>query len=290
MNEPFDDRDGTLWVNGQAVPWREAKLHVLTHSLHYGGAVFEGERAYGGKIFESRKHSERLHRSASLMGYEIPYAVAVLEEAKELVIRENSLSDAYVRVIAWRGSESMGVTATTCTVHVAVTAYPWGTYYGEARKRGARLGIAKWRRPAPETAPFNAKTSGLYMISTLAKHDAEAQGYADAMMLDYRGYVAESTGANMFFVRDGEVHTPIADCFLDGITRRTAIRLLEARNVPVQERHIQPEELDSFEQCFLSGTAAEITPVTEIGEHKFEIGTIVRTLSEDYDSLVCGNR
>ena len=290
MNEPFDDRDGTLWVNGQAVPWREAKLHVLTHSLHYGGAVFEGERAYGGKIFESRKHSERLHRSASLMGYEIPYAVAALEEAKELVIRENSLSDAYVRVIAWRGSESMGVTATACAVHVAVTAYPWGAYYGEARKRGARLGIAKWRRPAPETAPFNAKTSGLYMICTLAKHDAEAQGYADAMMLDYRGYVAESTGANMFFVRDGEVHTPIADCFLDGITRRTAIRLLEARNVPVQERHIQPEELDSFEQCFLSGTAAEITPVTEIGEHKFEIGTIVRTLSEDYDSLVRGNR
>ena len=290
MNEPFDDRDGTLWVNGQAVPWREAKLHVLTHSLHYGGAVFEGERAYGGKIFESRKHSERLHRSASLMGYEIPYAVAALEEAKELVIRKNSLSDAYVRVIAWRGSESMGVTATACAVHVAVTAYPWGAYYGEARKRGARLGIAKWRRPAPETAPFNAKTSGLYMICTLAKHDAEAQGYADAMMLDYRGYVAESTGANMFFVRDGEVHTPIADCFLDGITRRTAIRLLEARNVPVQERHIQPEELDSFEQCFLSGTAAEITPVTEIGEHKFEIGTIVQTLSEDYDSLVRGNR
>lgn len=290
MSQPFDDREGTLWLDGATVPWREARLHVLTHALHYGGAVFEGERAYGGRIFESRAHSERLHHSAAIMGYEIPFTVDQLEAAKGEIMRANGLADAYVRVIAWRGAETMGVSATPCTIHVAVTAYPWGAYYGEARQKGAKLDIAEWRRPAPDTAPCNAKTSGLYMICTLAKHKAEARGCADALMLDYRGYVAESTGANIFFVQDGAVHTPTPDCFLDGITRRTAMRLLGERGISVTERHILPAELDGFEQCFLTGTAAEITPVAEIGSHRFAIGPLVRTLAEDYDRLVRGNR
>ena len=286
MSQPFDDRDGFLWVDGALIPWREAKLHVLSHALHYAGAVFEGERAYSGKIFKSRQHSERLHRSAATMDYEIPFNVDSIEKAKAEVIRANDFSDAYVRVIAWRGSETMGVTATGCRIHLAVTSYPWGSYYGEARQRGARLDIARWRRPAPETAPCQAKVSGLYMICTLSKHDAESKGCEDAMMMDYRGYVAETTGANIFFVKDDEIHTPTPDCFLNGITRQTALALLAERNVTIHERHILPEELDSFDQCFLTGTAAEITPVVNIGTHSYKIGPLVRTLSEDYDRHV----
>lgn len=286
MAIPFDDRDGLLWLNGELVPWRDARLHVLSHSLHYAGAVFEGERAYDGVIFESRRHAERLHRSARLMDYEIPYDIDTIESAKAEVIRANGLADAYVRPVAWLGSENMSVSAIGNTVHLAVTAYPWGTYYGEARKRGARLGISDWRRPAPDTIPWRAKASGLYMICTLSKNKACREGFEDAMMLDHQGRVAESTGANIFFVAGDEVHTPIPDCFLDGITRQTAIHLLQSQGVPVHERHILPEELDGFEQCFLTGTAAEITPVTEIGEYRFAIGPLVRSLSDSYDQLV----
>ncbi len=290
MAESFDDRDGWLWLDGMIVPWRDATLHVLSHALHYGGAVFEGERAYGGVIFKSVEHSERLHRSAEYMDYSIPFSIEDLETAKAEVIRRNSFRDAYVRVIAWRGSQTMGVSGLPNNTHVAVTAYPWGTYYGEARKLGATLDIARWRRPSPDTLPCLAKTSGAYMICTLAKNEADRKGCEDALMFDYRGYVAESTGANIFFVKDQEVHTPTPDCFLNGITRRTVLGLLAKEGVPVHERHIKPHELETFHQCFLTGTAAEVTPVRAIGDYNFEIGPLVRGLSDEYDRLVRGNR
>ncbi len=284
----YDDRDGWIWMDGKFVPWREANVHVLTHALHYASSVFEGERAYGGAIFRSRQHTERLKRSAELLGFEIPWTMDEIDAAKDEAIAKNGLSDAYVRPVAWRGSEMMGVSAQANRIHLAIAVWEWGAYYGDAKLKGARLDLAEWKRPSPETIPCKAKAAGLYMICTLSKHAAEAKGYSDAIMQDYRGYVAEATGANVFFVKDGAVHTPTADCFLSGITRATAIELLRARGIEVVERHILPEELEGFEQCFLTGTAAEITPVAEIGPWRFEVGELVKTLVGDYDALVRG--
>jgi len=283
----YDDRDGTIWLDGQMVPWREANVHIMTHALHYASSVFEGERAYGGKIFESRKHSERLHNSARLIDFEIPWSVDDIETAKAKVMAENDLSDAYVRAIAWRGAgEDMGVASARNPVRMAVAAFEWGAYYGDSKFKGAKLDISQWRRPSPETIPCHAKAAGLYMICTMSKHAAEAKGCADALMFDYRGYVAEATGANIFFVKNGEVHTPTPDCFLNGITRQTVIGMLKERGVTVVERHIMPEELEGFEQCWLTGTAAEVTPVGEIGDYRFDVGALTRSIAEDYEKLV----
>ncbi|GIX13784.1 MAG: branched-chain amino acid aminotransferase [Paracoccaceae bacterium] len=285
----YDDRDGWIWMDGRLVPWREAGVHVLSHALHYASAVFEGERAYGGRIFKSREHSERLLASGQAIDMPIPWTVDQIEAAKQEALRANGLSDAYVRAVAWRGSgEDMGVSARRNPVRLAIAVWEWGSYYGDAKFRGARLDISKWKRPSPETAPSHAKAAGLYMICTMSKHAAEAKGCSDALMLDYRGYVAEATGANVFFVKDGRVHTPTPDCFLDGITRRTVIGLLKARQVEVVERHIEPAEMEGFEQCWLTGTAAEVTPVAEIGPYSFEVGALTRAIAEDYDKLVNG--
>ncbi len=283
----YDDRDGWIWLDGKMVPWREANTHVLTHALHYASAVFEGERAYGGRIFRSREHSERLHNSGRLLDMPIPWSVDEIEAAKAEALEANGLEDAYVRVLAWRGAgPDMGVASARNPVRMAVAAWPWGAYYGDARLRGAKLDISRWKRPSPETIPSHAKAAGLYMICTMSKHEAEAKGCSDALMLDYRGYVAEATGANIFFVKDGEVHTPLPDCFLNGITRQTVIGLLKERGIPVHERHIRPEELDDFEQCWLTGTAAEVTPVAEIGPHRYEVGDLAREMVDAYDALV----
>lgn len=285
-DEPYDDRDGWIWLDGVWTPWRDAKLHVLTHALHYASSVFEGERAYNGVIFEGRKHSERLRGSAQSLGFDLPVDLDTLDAVKQEAIARNGLSDAYIRPVCWRGSEMMGVSAQSNTIHLAVAAWSWGAYYGDARQKGARLDLATWKRPSPETIPCSAKAAGLYMICTLSKHEAERKGYSDAMMLDYRGYVAEATGANIFFVKDGVVHTPTPDCILNGITRQTVIRLIQERGVEVIERHIEPEEMAGFEQCFLTGTAAEVTPVAEIGPFNFEVGALTRELVSAYDELV----
>ncbi len=283
----YDDRDGLIWMDGKMTDWRDANVHILTHAMHYASSVFEGERAYGGKIFESRKHAERLHFSAGQLDFEIPYTVDELEAAKAEVLARNGFTDAYVRAVAWRGAgEDMGVASARNPVRVAIAAWEWGNYYGDAKFKGAKLDIAKWKRPSPETIPSHAKAAGLYMICTLSKHAAEAKGCSDAMMFDYRGYVAEATGANIFFVKDGEVHTPKPDCFLNGITRQTVIGMLEDRQVKVHERHIMPEELESFEQCWLTGTAAEVTPVGQIGDYNFEVGAMTRDIAESYETLV----
>jgi branched-chain amino acid aminotransferase len=255
--------------------------------MHYASSVFEGERCYNGRIFKSREHSERLRISANLIDFEIPWSVDEIEAAKEQVLKANGLTDAYVRAIAWRGSgEDMGVSSRRNPVRMAVAAWAWGNYYGDAKMKGAKLDIAKWRRPDPATAPFQAKAAGLYMIATMSKHAAEAKGCSDAMMMDYRGYVAEATGANIFFVKDGEVHTPMADCFLNGLTRQTVIGMLKDRQIKVHERHILPGELESFQQCWLTGTAAEVTPVGQIGDYNFEVGAMTREISEAYEKLV----
>jgi branched-chain amino acid aminotransferase len=287
MAGSYDDRDGVIWMDGALVPWREANVHILTHAMHYASSVFEGERCYNGRIFKSREHSERLKISANLIDFEIPYTIDEIEAAKEEVLRANGLTDAYVRALAWRGSgEDMGVSSRRNPVRMAVAAWAWGNYYGDAKMKGAKLDIAKWRRPDPATAPFQAKAAGLYMIATMSKHAAEAKGCSDAMMMDYRGYVAEATGANIFFVKDGEVHTPMADCFLNGLTRQTVIGMLKDRQIKVHERHILPGELESFQQCWLTGTAAEVTPVGQIGDYNFEVGSITREIAEAYEKLV----
>ncbi len=285
--QPFDQRDGVIWMDGQYVPWADAKVHVLTHALHYGSAVFEGERAYGGVIFELDAHSRRLHDSAKTLGFEVPYSVETINKACNELLARQGLSDAYVRPIAYRGSEQMGVAAQQTKVHVAIAVWEWPSYFKpEERLKGIRLDIATYRRPDPATAPAKAKAVGLYMICTISKHAAEGKGYADALMLDWRGQVAEATGANIFFVKDGVIHTPTPDCFLDGITRRAVIGLAKKRGYEVVERVIMPEEMEGFEQCFLTGTAAEVTPVSEIGPYTFTVGEITRTLMEDYDTLV----
>jgi len=283
----YDDRDGKIWLDGQLVDWRSAQVHVLSHAMHYASSVFEGERAYGGKIFKSRAHSERLLASGKLIDFEIPYSVEDIEAAKEAALRANGLSDAYVRAFAWRGAgPDMGVASSRNPVRMAVAVWSWGNYYGDAKMKGAKLDIAKWRRPDPATAPSQAKAAGLYMIATMSKHAAEAKGCSDAMMFDYRGYVAEATGANIFFVKDGEVHTPTADAFLNGITRQTVIEMLKEKGIRVIERHIMPEELEGFEQCWLTGTAAEVTPVGQIGDYHFDVGALTRDISESYEILV----
>jgi len=280
---PFHDRDGVIWFNGEFVPWREATVHVLTHALHYGSAVFEGERAYGGEIFKLTEHTERLFASAEMLDMKIPYTVGEIDEACRETLRRQGFQDAYVRPIAWRGSEMMGVSAQATRINVAVAVWQWPSYFDPAQlEKGIRLDIAQWRRPDPCTAPAKAKAVGLYMICTLSKHAAERKGYADAMMLDWRGQVAECTGANIFFVKNGEIHTPTPDCFLDGITRRTVIGIARRRQIKVIERAIMPEELSGFEQCFIVGTAAEVTPVGEIGPYTFTVGEITRTLRADY--------
>ncbi|HYH17258.1 MAG TPA: branched-chain amino acid aminotransferase [Azospirillum sp.] len=284
---PFDDRDGVIWFDGALVPWREAKVHVLTHGLHYASCVFEGERVYNGGVFKLTEHSERLAKSAELLGFEIPWSVAEIDAATRLVVERTGLKDAYVRPVAWRGSEMMGVSAQHSRIHLAIAVWEWPSYFSpEAKMAGIRLMWAPYRRPAPDTAPTASKAAGLYMICTISKHAAEQQGYQDAIMLDYRGLLAEATGANLFLVIDGAIHTPTPDCFLDGITRRTVIDLAKKRGIQVIERPIRPEELATAQEVFLTGTAAEVTPVGQIGEHTFTPGRVCEALIKDYDAAV----
>jgi len=287
---PFDDRDGSIWFDGRMIDWRDAKLHVLSHGLHYASSVFEGERVYSGRIFKSREHTERLHKSAGILGFEIPYSVDEIEAAKLALVEKMGIVDGYVRPIAWRGSNMMGVSAQEAGVHLAIAIWEWPSYFdAEAKKKGIQLGISKWRRPSPQSAPTDSKAAGLYMICTLSKHEAEAEGLHDALMLDYRGQIAEATGANIFFVMDdGKIHTPTPDCFLDGITRRTVIGLAKKRGYEIVERAIMPEEMAKASECFLTGTAAEVTPVGKIGEYKFTPGEISANLDADYVALVNG--
>ena len=290
MSGSYDDRDGKIWMDGAFVEWRDAKVHVLTHAMHYASSVFEGERAYNGKIFKSREHSERLIASAEALDMPMPYSVDEIEAAKEATLKESGLTDAYVRAVVWRGSgEDMGVASAKNPVRMAIAVWPWGAYYGDAKMQGAKLDIAEWKRPSPETIPVHAKAAGLYMICTISKHKAEAKGCSDALFMDYRGYVAEATGANVFFVKDGEVHTPLPDCFLNGITRQTVVQMLKDKGINVIERHIKPEEMADFEQCWLTGTAAEVTPVGQIGDYTFEVGDITRDkldLLRDCDEIL----
>ncbi|MFO0069883.1 MAG: branched-chain amino acid aminotransferase [Alphaproteobacteria bacterium] len=284
---PFDDRDGTIWMDGKLIPWRQAQTHVLTHGLHYGSSVFEGERAYGGRIFKSREHSERFHRSAQLLSFTIPYTVEELIAAKELVLKDNNIENGYIRPVAWRGSEMMAISAQQTKIHVAIAAWNWPSMYKkDIKENGIRLKMATYRRPSPETAPCASKAAGLYMICTISKHEAEREGFDDALMLDYRGYLAEATGANLFLVTNGELHTPTPDCFLDGITRRTVMDLARARQMKVVERHLLPEELKNAQEVFLTGTAAEITPVREIAGQSFSIGPVTRQLMTDFHAAV----
>lgn len=280
---PFDDRDGFIWMDGKLMPWRDAKIHVLTHGLHYASSVFEGERAYSGKIFKSREHSERLHKSGDMLGFKIPFTVDELVRAKDEVIQANNVVDGYVRPVAWRGSEMMAVSAQTSKIHVAIACWQWPSMFKpEIKEKGIRLCWARYKRPSPETEPVFSKAAGLYMICTLGKHEAEAKGFQDALMLDWRGNLAEATGANLFLVINGEVHTPTPDCFLDGITRRTVMDLARARQIKVIERHMKPEELDKAQEVFLTGTAAEISPVGEVEGKKFTVGPVTKQLMEDY--------
>lgn len=284
---PYHDRDGLIWMDGALLPWRDVKVHVLTHALHYASAVFEGERCYDGEIFKLTEHSERLVESAKILDFEIPYSVAQIDQACRDTVAANKLSDCYVRPLAWRGSEQMGVSARQTKIHLAIAAWNWGSYFPmEQRLKGIRITHAQYRRPDPACAPAKAKAAGLYMICTIEKHRAERAGYSDALMLDYRGRVAECTGANVFLIKEGVIHTPEPDCFLDGITRRTVIDLAKARGIQVINRAIMPEELGRFSECFITGTAAEVTPVSEIGEHRYKPGKITETLLNDYMELV----
>ncbi len=284
----FDDRDGQIWYDGQMGLWRDANVHVLTHGLHYASCVFEGERSYNGRIFKLREHTDRLLKSARILGFDIPYSADQIDAACNEVCKVNDIVDGYIRPISWRGSEMMGVSAQENTIHLAIAAWPWPSYFSpEARMKGIRLKTSEWRRPAPETAPTDSKAAGLYMICTMSKHAAEAEGYDDALMLDWRGQVAEATGANIFLVfNDGKLHTPTPDCFLNGITRQTVIGLAQAREIEVIERTIMPEELADATEVFLTGTAAEVTPVGEIDDNKFTVGDISRWLMDDYDKAV----
>jgi branched-chain amino acid aminotransferase len=283
---PFDDRDGTIWWDGEMVAWRDAKLHVLTHGLHYASAVFEGERAYAGNIFKLEAHTDRLINSGRLLGFEIPYTAAQINAACNATLAANNLTDAYIRPIAWRGTEQLAVSAQLTKIHLAIAVWAWPNLFGADRMKGVRLDMAHWRRPHPQTAPTASKAAGLYMIGTLSKHAAEEAGFDDALMLTWDGYVGEATGANIFLVIDGKLHTPTPDCFLDGITRRTVIALAHARGVEVVERHIPPEDLAKATEVFLAGTAAEVTPVRQIGAQNYTPGAITATLLADYEALV----
>lgn len=291
IDATFDDRDGFIWFDGALRPWREANVHVLTHAMHYASAVFEGARAYGGTVFALSQHSQRLIESARILGFELPWSREQIDAAVIETLAANGLTDGYVRPIAWRGSEQMGVSAQRTKPHMAIACWEWGAYFGaEALAKGLRLNIAPWRRPAPYTAPTKSKAAGLYMICTMSKHAAEDAGYNDALMLDWRGQVAEATGANIFFLKDGVLHTPTPDCFLDGITRRTVMGLARQRGIEIVERVIWPEELEGFEQAFLTGSAAEVTPLAEIGPWRFEVGALTRQLATDYSDHVNGRR
>ena len=284
---PFDDRDGFIWMDGKMVTWRDAKVHVLTHGLHYGSCVFEGERAYAGTVFKLREHCERLHKSAELLGFTIPYSVAQIEQATRDVLAKQGIKDGYVRPVAWRGSEVMAVSAQKSKIHLAIAAWEWPSYFGgEVKERGLKLQVAKWKRPGPDMAPTASKAAGLYMICTLSKHAAEAEGFDDALMLDYRGYIAEATAANMFFVFGNELHTPTPDCFLNGITRLTTIELAQKRGIKVVERHIQLEELAQASEVFVTGSAAEVMPVGLIGDQRFAVGPVTKQLMSDYSARV----
>jgi branched-chain amino acid aminotransferase len=284
---PYDDRDGWIWWDGDFVPWRSAQLHVLSHGLHYASAVFEGERAYSGNIFKLRAHSERLVASAKILGFDLPWTVEQIDAACQETVVRNGLTDAYVRPIAWRGSEEMGVAAQNTKVHLAIATWEWGAYFGvEQRMTGVRLAMAPWKRPAPDTAPTTSKAAGLYMIGTMSKHAATDQGYDDALMLDFKGDVAEATGANIFFNMGGELHTPTPICFLDGITRRTVMGLARHHQIKVVERTIKESEIKDASEVFLAGTAAEVTPVREIAGTRFTPGDITKTLMTDYEKLV----
>ena len=283
---PFDDRDGTIWMDGHLIPWRDAKLHVLTHALHYASGVFEGERAYNGHIFKLREHTDRLISSGRILGFEIPWSADEIDRACIETLAANGMTEGYLRPLAWRGSEQLSVSAQNTRIHLAIACWSWPAYFAGDRMAGIRLGWAEWRRPDPLTAPTASKATGMYMTGTLSKHKAEAEGFADAMMLDYRGLLAEATGANAFFVIDGKLHTPEPDCFLDGITRGAVMGLARRRAVPVISRAMQPEERGNVTEVFLAGTAAEVTPVRQIGEHRFNPGQITQTLVEDYTQLV----
>ena len=285
---PFDDRDGSIWFDGAMVPWRNAKTHCLSHGLHYASLVFEGERVYSGRVFKGAEHTARLRTSAKMLDFDVPVYDDALETAKHEVIKANNIVDGYVRAFCWRGSEMMAISAQQTTTHLAIAAWEWPSYFDpEIKMKGITLDIAKWRRPAPDSAPVHAKAAGLYMICTLSKHEAEKKGFEDALMLDYRGYVAEATGANVFFIDANDViHTPIADCFLNGITRQTVIGMAQANQMKVIERHIMPEEIAEMKECFLTGTAAEVTPVSRIGEHHFSPSETSRSLVNEYEKMV----
>ncbi|MBN34555.1 MAG: branched-chain amino acid aminotransferase [Rhodospirillaceae bacterium] len=286
---PFDDRDGKIWFDGKLIDWRDAQVHVLTHGLHYASSVFEGERSYGGTIYKAREHGERLFRSAEILGFEIPWSYEVLEKARYDVMAANGIVDGYIRPVAWRGSEMMGVSAQHNTIHVAIAAWDWPSYFSpEAKMRGIRLAISDWKRPSPESAPVHSKAAGLYMICTLSKHKAEQEGYDDAMMYDHRGFLAEATGANMFLAIDGKLHTPTADCFLNGLTRQTVMDLARRRGIEVVERHMTDEDLAKANEVFITGTAAEVTPVGQIGEHHFQPGRVCQQMLEDFNAEVRG--
>ncbi len=284
---PFDDRDGVIWFNGKIIPWRDAKVHVLTHGLHYGSSVFEGERAYNGKIFKTVEHTQRFRKSANIMDFDLPFSDDEINKAKDEVVAASGGGDQYVRPVAFRGSEMMAVSAQNNRIHVAIATWAWPSMFDpETKMKGIKLDIADYRRPDPQCAPVHAKAAGLYMICTISKHKAEKKGYADAMMLDWQGRVAECTGANIFFVRDGAIHTPIADCFLNGITRQTVIALAKKEGLELIERRIMPEELSTFNECFIVGSAAEVTPVSEIGPYTFKPGNMSRTMMDAYSNLV----
>lgn len=287
---PFDQRDGYIWYNGEFIDWKDAKVHILNHGLHYASCVFEGEKIYNSKIFKCHEHSERLHASANIMGFNIPFSPDELDEIKKEAVKKQNINEGYMRVFAWRGSEKMAISAQTTKIHVAVACWPWPPYYSdEARKIGLKMKFARYKRPSPESAPVHAKAAGLYMICTISKHDAEKEGYNDALMLDYRGYLAEATGANLFLVmKNGELHTPLPDCFLNGITRRTVIALAKKRGIKVVERHIKPEELSDAVDAFITGSAAEVTRIGSV-EDKYiypEASQMMLDLLADYHSLV----
>ena len=287
---PFDDRDGHIWLNGEIVPWRDAKTHTLSHGLHYASLVFEGERVYSGVVFEGAWHTKRLRQSCNILDFDIPITDEEVEAAKMAIVEANNIVDGYVRAFCWRGSEMMAISAQQTKTHVAIAAWEWPSYFDpETKMKGITLDISEWRRPAPESAPVHAKAAGLYMICTLSKHAAEKKGFEDALMLDYRGYIAEATGANVFFIDDeGTIHTPTPDCFLNGITRQTVIAMAKSMQIKVVERHMKPEDMASMKECFLTGTAAEVTPVSQIGDYHFTPSDISRKLVDGYENLVRG--
>ena len=285
---PYDKRSGKIWCNNELVDWQEVKLHVLSHGLHYGSFVFEGLRVYDEKIFKLEEHTDRFFYSAKRMDIKIPYSKDEINQATKKIVSVQNVQNGYIRPFAWRGSEMMAISAQNTKIHVAIATWEWGTYFDSKLKlEGIKLNISKWKRPSPDSIPWDTKASGLYMICTLSKHEAERQGYSDSLMLDHEGNVAEATGANIFFKdKNGDLHTPIPDSFLDGITRRTAIEIAKSKNINVNERKISPDELSNFVGCFLTGTAAEITPVSKISNHEYKVCNVILDLSESYDKLV----